>query len=71
MASTVISRAEAAPAAVAPPPRADVAGQRIAYESFITGLLASHLFLRTGWRRVVLVAFDAETAERYRCLLDA
>jgi exosortase C (VPDSG-CTERM-specific) len=24
---------------------------------FITSLLASHLFLRTGWRRVVLVAF--------------
>jgi exosortase len=35
----------------------ECSGIRSSWVLFITGLLASHVFLRTGWRRVVLVAF--------------
>lgn len=35
----------------------ECSGIRSSWVLFITGLLASHLFLRTRWRRVVLVAF--------------
>ena len=35
----------------------ECSGIRSSWVLFITGLLASHLFLRTMWRRIVLVAF--------------
>ena len=35
----------------------ECSGIRSSYVLFIAGLLASHLFLRTRWRRIVLVAF--------------
>jgi len=35
----------------------ECSGIRSSWVLFITGLLASHLFLRTRWRRVALVAF--------------
>lgn len=35
----------------------ECSGIRSSWVLFITSLLASHLFLRTGWRRAVLVAF--------------
>jgi exosortase C (VPDSG-CTERM-specific) len=35
----------------------ECSGIRSSWVLFITSLLASHLFLRTGWRRIVLVAF--------------
>src|SRR5262249_20365189 len=35
----------------------ECSGIRSSWVLFISSLLASHLFLRTGWRRVVLVAF--------------
>ena len=59
MASTVISRAEAAPAAVAPPPRADVAGQRIAYDMLVNRV---HAILHRGGRMVL----DAGKVDFYK-----
>lgn len=35
----------------------ECSGIRSSWVLLISGLLASHLFLRTGWRRIVLVAF--------------
>ena len=35
----------------------ECSGIRSSWVLFITGLVASHLFLRTRWRRIVLVAF--------------